>query len=252
MVTDEFSGEWLAEWKNDLGGIVESTSDSELKPPEFISAGPDQLPVTAPGELLDALRSIGPVSYLPNPSLWDSLATAIMRVATRDSTARDCIRDLSAAHGRFCDSPIGRQFTVPDPTTVLELGDNDFKAAGITRFQPALKAAATAFLRHHNVWQKLDGAELIDALRGILHVGHWTARAAAADYTGDLSLRPVDQTVQRAATRAVPALAGQHRPKEFERLWTTSWCRTPREQHALVLYILARNESTAAPETAIP
>ena len=238
MVADDHAGEWLAVWDNQVGGGMETTSGSSTAPPQFTSTSSDQLPGAAPGELLEALRPIGPVSYLPNPSLWDSLVTAIMSMGTRPIMARYCIRDFSAAHGRFCNSPAGRQFTFPDPGMVLRLDDSGFTAADIIRFHPALKAAATVFLaEHHDAWLNHKGAEMADALQSILHVGPWTAQTAAADYTGDLSLRPVDLALQKSASRIVPALA-QYRPKEFERLWN-SWCHTSLEQHALTLYVLA-------------
>lgn len=163
------------------------------------------LPDGAAPELAAPLGTLGPVARFANPSLWDAVATAVIRQVVRADQARAQYRALCEAHGAEvgCGDLAGRLF--PSPEVVLGLGDARFKALGLAFKREALRAAAGAFLTDGAAWALLPAGELAAVLPSVHRIGPWTAGAAAADWSNDFSLYPYgDLAVRTWAARAAP------------------------------------------------
>jgi DNA-3-methyladenine glycosylase II len=156
-------------------------------------------------ELAGPLGRLGPVARFANPSLWDAIATAVIRQVVRADQARAQYRALCQAYGAEvrCGSLAGRLF--PSPEVVLALDDFQFKALGLAFKREALRAAAESFLKDGGAWALLAVQELAAALPSVRRIGPWTAGAAAADWSNDFSLYPYgDLAVRTWAARAAP------------------------------------------------
>lgn len=178
------------------------------------------LPEGAAPELAAPLGTLGPVARFANPSLWDAIATAVIRQVVRADQARVQYRALCEAHGAEvrCGDLAGR--LLPSPETVLGLSDARFKTLGLAFKREALRAAAEAFLEDGTVWALLPAGELAAVLPSVHRIGLWTAGAAAADWSNDFSLYPYgDLAVRTWATRAVPGAGWPGSEPGFRACW---------------------------------
>jgi DNA-3-methyladenine glycosylase II len=159
---------------------------------------------TAP-ELAAPLGTLGPVARFANPSLWDAIATAVIRQVVRADQARAQYRALCAAHGTEVRCGALAGWLLPSPEAVLVLDDAQFKSLGLTFKREALRGAAQAFLKDGDAWASLPPLDLAAVLPSVRRIGPWTAGAATADWSNDFSVYPYgDLAVRTWATRVTP------------------------------------------------
>lgn len=178
------------------------------------------LPEGAAPELAGRLRGLGPVARFANPSLWDAIATAVIRQVVRADQARIQYRALCRAHGAEvrCGSLAG--WLLPSPETVLALGDAQFKAIGLTFKREALRAAAETFLKDGGAWAILPAQDLTAVLPSVRRIGPWTAGAASADWSNDFSVYPYgDLAVRTWAAKAAPETGWPGDEPTFRTRW---------------------------------
>lgn len=171
-------------------------------------------------ELAGPLGRLGPVARFANPSLWDAIATAVIRQVVRADQARVQYQTLCQAYGAEvrCGGLAGWLF--PSPEAVLALDDSQFKALGLAFKREALRAAAGAFLKDGGVWALLPARELAAELPSVRRIGPWTAGAAAADWSNDFSLYPYgDLAVRTWAIRAAPDAGWPGNEPGFRTRW---------------------------------
>lgn len=228
------TGTWLVRAEALRGITLACIEGSEDDKPTVLAITPDQLPQGAPAELRSALAGLETVERLANPSLWDALTTAILRQVVRAGQARKLYRDWCATHG----APAGGGATVPEPQTVLALRDKEFAAVGAKFHCAKLKAAAAAYLDHGPRWSQMSADDLVDALQQVPGIGPWTARAAAADFTGDFSVYPHgDLAVRTWASKAAPDCTWREGERAFAAAWR-SYAATAAQLSALTLFTL--------------
>ncbi|BDU01727.1 MULTISPECIES: hypothetical protein [Nocardia] len=161
-------------------------------------------------DMLVGLKAAGVVTRVANPSLWDALATAIVRQVIRAGQARKLYLLFSRAYGQPIDHGGTTAWLFPEPQKILALPDHAFSELGVAFKRPALQAAARAYLEHGEAWTAMatspsDRLALIDALQVVPRIGPWTAGAAVADFTNDFSVYPyADLAVRTWARRLSP------------------------------------------------
>jgi DNA-3-methyladenine glycosylase II len=163
---------------------------------------------------------MGTVARFRNPSLWDAVATAIIRQVVRAAQAQAQYRTLCAAHGTpvRCGTMTGWLF--PSPETVLGLGDAQFAAMGLAFKRGTLRAAAAAFLEQGIAWAAMTADALVPELLRVRRVGPWTAGAAAADWANEFAAYPYgDLAVRTWAALAAPSAAWPADEPGFHRRW---------------------------------
>ncbi|MGQ4479366.1 hypothetical protein [Streptomyces sp. SAS_276] len=233
------SGLWVMSYGSH-GLRVDCVQGGEDIKPSFVVTDPADLPAAAPAALRTGLTQLGVSQRLANPRLWDAITTAILRQVVRADQARKLYRTWCSTYGTTLDGPFGPLAVAPDHTRVLSLPEDSFSAIGAKFHRTALQAAAEHYEQHHKTWEHLDAAALVTALTAIPRIGPWTARAAAADFTGDFSIYPHDDL-------AVRTWAGQIAPdypwpdkkdKAFGPLWTGWAADNPTALHTLTLATL--------------
>jgi len=172
-------------------------------------------------ELLAALQSLGKVARLRNPSLWDALATAIIRQVIRAAQAKKLYRAFCDAYGQQVALPGGRSYAAfPVPSVVLGLSAEQFALVGMAFKRRPLQRAAEAFLSCGDAWTQLSPAVLTKELQAVPGIGAWTAGAAVADWSNDWSLYPyADLAVRTWAKRAAPSLNWPNDEPAFGQMW---------------------------------
>ncbi|WP_433602582.1 hypothetical protein ACQPXH_12950 [Nocardia sp. CA-135953] len=179
---------------------------------------PDAL--AGPGDLVTPLKDAGTVARMANPSLWDALATAIMRQVIQAGHARTRYVRFCAAYGESVTRNASTAWLFPDPRRILSLSDDEFQIVGAAFPQSALRAAARTYLAHGDRWERLPPVDLVTALQTIPRVGAWTSRTAVADYTNDFALYDYsDIAVQPAARRLNPERAWPEGAPAFKSAW---------------------------------
>jgi DNA-3-methyladenine glycosylase II len=205
---------WQLIWATSQPDVLDAIRLHRLDPHRHSADASDARPVIDQvalndhciSEIATAVRTLGPVYRVRNSDLWDAIGTAIIRQVIRAAQARQMYLAFCQAHGATVttEGTVHRLF--PPPEQVVELSPADFAALRMTFKQPALVAAATAFLEHRHTWQQLDPAALVTALQAVPRIGPWTAGAAVADWSGDFSVYPyADLAVRTWARRAAPA-----------------------------------------------
>lgn len=187
----------------------------------------DPTTLEGPLELVGPLRAAGSVVRLANPSLWDAIATAIVRQVIRAEHARKLYRHFgrSLAAGGPASARDEALMHCPPPDRVLEVSETEFGALGMAFKRPALRAAATAYLEHGEYWSSLARSadsrhELVARLMSVPRIGSWTAGAAVADFTNDFGVYPFsDLAVRTWAQRMAPELSWPNGEAEFRALW---------------------------------
>lgn len=231
------SGAWFAHLGQDGVALLRLHS-SESEPPAVISTHGADLPPRTPTRLVAALTPLGTVQRLANPWLWDAITTAILRQVVRAAQARALYQRWCATHGTPLAQGDTKLALPPDPQAVLDLPETAFAETGTAFHRTALQAAARAYLEHAAAWTALSPADLADALDEIPRIGPWTARAAAADHTGDFSIYPHgDLAVRTWATRAAPEHPWPQADRDFEKQWC-ALADTPHHLHTLTLLTL--------------
>jgi DNA-3-methyladenine glycosylase II len=231
-------GIWLATWSTD-GLQLDCLSGAEDQKPTAVQASADDLPAATPAQLSADLRRLGSVSRLTNPWLWDALSTAIMRQVIKAAHARKLYQTWCQAYGTAVDTPYGPHHLVPEPGTVLALSADGFEAVGAAFFREALQSAAEAYLANASQWAALTSGGLAAALVSIRRIGPWTAKAAAADFTGDFSVYPHSDLAVRTWVAAAAPTINWPAEKDFEAAWR-NFAKTPAQLHALTMLTLAR------------
>jgi hypothetical protein len=217
---------------------ITCVSGGRDREPRLTRTCPTELPAAVPAALTSALQGLGVVHRLPNPWLWDAITTAVLRQVVRAAQARRLYQRWCETHGHRVNTDHGELVTAPDPQTVLSLTDSELATAGAAFHAGALRAAAAAYLEHHDVWETATPQDLVQALLTVPRIGPWTARAAAADYTGDFSIYPHDDLAVRTwARHAAPDVAWPSSARSFERTWT-SLTTTTQELHTLTALTL--------------
>ncbi|MGW4498593.1 hypothetical protein ACWENR_08240 [Micromonospora sp. NPDC004336] len=186
--------------------------DTFAPPP---AAQPQAAPIHGP------LAALGTVARLRNPSLWDALATAIVRQVIRAGQARRLYREFCVRFGpgvALSDETDIHAF--PSPDRVLTLSDGDFTQCGMAFKRRPLRHAAQAFLAHGPTWSNLSPSVLVKELQTIPGIGPWSAGAAVADWSNDWALYPYgDLAVRTWARRANPDHPWPGDEPSFVRAW---------------------------------
>lgn len=212
-------GKWLVRIKDDQA--VTTPIDDAVTPPQADEFALDAGSPGGAAELLTALGGIAPVRRFRNPSLWDAIATAIVRQVIRAPQATKLYRLFCDAYGEKTTLPSGHAFALfPTPTRMLSLSDDDFVRVGMAFKRRPLRQAAEAYWEHHKQWESLAPAELVATLPKIKGIGVWTAGAAVADYWNDWALYPyADLAVRTWATCAAPSMTWPNSESEFSTTW---------------------------------
>lgn len=185
----------------------------------------DPAALSGPDALLLPLKHAGVVVRVANPSLWDAIATAIVRQVIRAANARALYQSFGRATGAAIGSGGVELMWAPTPDAVLRMSESEFARLRMTFQRKKLVAAAAAFIEHGERWSMLRGsadgrAELVDALVSVPGIGAWTAGAAVADYTNDFSLYPSsDLAVRTWAQRMAPEFKWPDTEPEFAAAW---------------------------------
>ncbi|WP_439681824.1 hypothetical protein [Embleya sp. MST-111070] len=241
---DTGSGLWLATFDPGEGLRLDVVTGEDDPKPAVTVTEPDELPAV-PKPLNTALKNLGTVVRIPNPSLWEAISTAILRQVVRAAQARRIHHAWCTTHGPAVETTAGRLSTAPGPETVLALSEDAFKNVGALFHRTALQAAAHAYLQHGDRWRALPAGALVEALDEVPRIGPWTAAAAAADFTGDFSIYPHhDLAVRTWARRIAPDHPWPATEKEFGTHWRR-WARNDRQLHALTLFTLTWGTSHA-------
>lgn len=231
------SGAWFASLGS-TGVRLLCVQGTEAERPAVVTAQAADLPPRTPPRLAAALTSLGTVQRLSNPWLWDAITTAILRQVVRAAQARALYRRWCLTHGVALSNDGGKLALPPAPQAVLALPESAFAEAGAAFHRTALQAAARAYLEHAAAWATLPPAQLATALDAVPRIGPWTARAAAADYTGDFTLYPFgDLAVRTWAGRAAPEHPWPGKERDFEAAWR-ALADTPQHLHTLTLLTL--------------
>jgi len=210
---------WFAEVRECAVALRPLTA-TEAAPRLEVFAMPSGRALTVP-DLMTALQSLGPVARFRNPSLWDALATAIVRQVIRAAQAKKLYRAFCEAYGEQVHLPGGGSLArFPAPHTVLGLGEQQFAEVGMAFKRRPLQRAAEAFLATGAGWAQLAPAVLVKELQAVPGIGAWTAGAAVADWSNDWALYPyADLAVRTWATRAAPSQAWPDDEASFARQW---------------------------------
>jgi DNA-3-methyladenine glycosylase II len=232
------SGVWRAGWEKD-GVALSCLRGVEDRKPALISVDAAALAHTVPAQLVQEVAGLGTVWRLANPWLWDAITTAVLRQVVRAAQARALYRRWCSAHGPKAESPAASFGLVPDPRTVLRLPAQAFSSVGAAFHRTALQAAAAAYLADGMAWERLTAPDLAAALEQIPRIGPWTAKAAAADYTGDFSIYPHgDLAVRTWARRAAPGFAWPETDRAFDAAWR-SMAGSAQQLHVLTALTLS-------------
>ena len=201
----------------DLGGWQAYGSTSEtLEVFQLVGDPPAQFPTC----LAHALAALGPVARWRNPSLWDAIATAIIRQVIRAGQARLLYQQFCSTYGAAVDTPVGIAHVIPDAATVASLPAGAFAGVGMAFKQRPLQAAAEAYLDHGDKWAELPPSRLVEELQAVPRIGPWTAGAAVADYCHDWTLYPYgDLAVRKWAAAAAPDIDWPGKEEPFAARW---------------------------------
>jgi 3-methyladenine DNA glycosylase/8-oxoguanine DNA glycosylase len=229
---------WTAHWTADALTLRPIASPYSEAPPVAYTS-PINLPTATEAQpLVDELVRLGTVQRLTNPSLWDAIATALLRQVVRADQAKKVYRAFCHAYGTTVTTAAGPLAVMPGPDTVLALSDAAFADVGAAFNRSALRSAATAYKQHGAHWRTLDADQLVKELISVRRIGPWTAAAATADFTGDHSVYPHgDLAVRTWARRAAPQLDLPTADREFEALWRR-WAPSRTALHTLTLLTL--------------
>ncbi|WP_435111357.1 hypothetical protein [Nocardiopsis synnemataformans] len=227
-------GVWTAQAHTDL--TVARVGESLGPAPVVDVYSPAVLGPRVPDALRQALQKQGPVQRLRTPSLWEALATAIIRQVARADQAQAMFARFCDAHGApLPDAPTA----FPRPEAVLALAESDFAELGMAFKRRPLLAAAEALLEFGLKWADLAPQDLVVEVQSVPRIGRWTAGAAVADATGDFSLYPyADMAVRKCAAQAVPVLGRSDDEPAFARWWR-SLTTTPTQLSTLTVLTLA-------------
>lgn len=190
--------------------IASVTLDVFALPPETLRRCP---------AVRQRLRQLGTVLRPRNPSLWDAVATGILRQVIRAPQARKLYRRLCAERGRPCSCGAGA--TLPSADDMARWDDAAFAALGLAFKARALRNAASAVVDLEPDAPALAPAELHATLLAFPGVGVWTAGVAVCDFTNDWSFYPIDDLAVRTwAARAAPEQRWATTAAGFADQWT--------------------------------
>ncbi|WP_329468560.1 hypothetical protein [Streptomyces sp. NBC_01431] len=242
------NGLWALAWTADglEASCVEGDEDAK---PCTLATDPRDLPDWAPDALAGALRDLGQTHRLANPWLWDAVTTAILRQVVRADQARKVYRRWCSTHGTPVTAPHATLAVAPTPERALDLSDAAFEAVGAKFHRSKLRAAAAAYLEHHQCWASMTPSNLVAALTEVPGIGPWTAAAAAADFTGDFSVYPHnDLAVRTWAARIAPDHPWPAGDKQFGQHWLELAGPKPHQLHTLTLTTLTWGAHARATE----
>ncbi|MCI4064514.1 hypothetical protein MRQ36_18680 [Micromonospora sp. R77] len=182
---------------------------------------PPQVSEGPAGRLNACLGALGAVARVRNPSLWDALATAVVRQVIRAGQARKLYREFSDRFGPRVALSDGTDIhAFPSAERVLTLSDADFTESGMAFKAKPLRRAARAFLAEGTNWATLDPRVLVKELQTVPGIGPWSAGAAVADWSNDWTLYPYgDLAVRTWARRADPTGSWPTDEPAFARAW---------------------------------
>lgn len=243
---------WFLAW-NGTGLLPTKLGGSAVnKSVVAIETLPENLPPGAPSPLTTALACLGTVHRLPSPTLWEAITSGLLRRIIRAPQARALYRRWISAYGEAWETPAGVMHTVPGPSDVLELAEEQFAEIGAALHRRALPAAAAAYLVHGEDWGRLSPDDMVKALQEVPGIGPWTAACAAADFTGDYSVYPHgDLAVRTWAAKAAPTTTLPETPRGFEAAWSR-WAPDRPQLHALTTCTLAWGIHARPPVTPRP
>lgn len=212
---------WIVTWGAD--GLRELTATPVGSPAGRAPAVDRVDPAEVSGTLApldDALASVGVVLRVRNADLWDAVGWAIIRQVIRAGQARLMYQRFCTAYGEPVAIPGGVAYLFPLAEIVVDLPDEAFDRLGMRFKAKTLRAAARAFLDRGDDWAQLGPERLVEELCTVPRIGPWTARAIAADVSGDFSIYPYDDLAVRTwARRAAPDAAWPEEVPAFAARW---------------------------------
>lgn len=165
----------------------------------------------------DALWTISAslqLARFATPSLWEALATGVVRQVVRASTARARYDRLLTA------ASAGAAF--PSPESVLRCDARSMASLGLRFSWPTLSRLATWAIERgaDDQHPSQEREALLEEATSVGGVGPWTVGVAAWDCTNDPARYPVgDYVVQLGARRLAPLVDWPRRPDLFAAAW---------------------------------
>ncbi|WP_409496842.1 hypothetical protein [Amycolatopsis sp. cmx-11-12] len=199
--------------------------------------------------LSQELLAAGPVARIRAGDLWEALLGALFRCTMPLEHARTVYRDASTALGQGHDSPMGREWLFPGPTTVLELSADVFDVHGLGAVRDRLRTAAWITRALEPEWRTAPWDGLRTVLAPVPRIGSLIADAAVADLSGDFRfLAPSDFLVRRCVHALDPATSWPDDAADFGVRWQEM---TGVQRSAWNVLVLAKETATviSCPDT---
>jgi DNA-3-methyladenine glycosylase II len=152
-----------------------------------------------------------PESGQPRRTRYESLASAIV-------FQQLAFKAANTIHGRVCALTPGPRF--PQPQEILQLSDENLRAAGLSRSKLAAVRDLAAHLgdgRLHlaSIHHRSD-SEIIEALSAVRGIGSWTAQMFLIFHLGRLDVLPIGDLGVQEGLRILDGLDQRPTPKELQ------------------------------------
>jgi DNA-3-methyladenine glycosylase II len=154
------------------------------------------------------------ICRVPTLTVWEALATAVLRQVVRADTARQRFARLVSA--------VGADGAFPGPETVLRCDEREMTALGLRFCWPKLVRLAEWSLQTdaHEQAGTDGGRALLEQAADLSGLGPWSLAVAAWDLSCDPLRYPVgDFVVQAGAARLFTDSRWARKPGEFEAQW---------------------------------
>lgn len=149
---------------------------------------------------------------LATPSVWEALATAILRQVIKAEQARKLIAGFRAELGE----EVAGYRCFPLVDAVTNASNDLYTRLGLSFFQSALQNAATWM----QDYEPCAPDELLTELLSIPRIGPWTAGVVVADVTNDFSFYPQsDRAIRLRASGLSDKRPWSTDGRKFEQEW---------------------------------
>jgi DNA-3-methyladenine glycosylase II len=170
-----------------------------------------------PAELYARLARLSPLTRLGTPTVWEAVATAVIRQVVHRDQAKASFRRVCEMFGEPVLVAGNVRHAFPSKEAVVSVGVQELRGASVGFKARTLCTLARWCL---DTREHLDADELRTALLGIRGIGPWTASVAVCDRFSDFTFYPVDDLAVRAHARLRwPHHAWPKHPAEFAEAW---------------------------------
>ncbi|MCW2982942.1 MAG: hypothetical protein JWR63_512 [Conexibacter sp.] len=163
------------------------------------------------GALAGELR----ILRVPTPTVWEALATGVLRQVVRAGTAR-------RRYGRLV-ATAANDGAFPSPEQILRCDEREMAALGLRFCWPKLMVLAqwAAEVGAADGHTAADSDALLDDAASLSGLGPWTLGVAAWDCSNDPERYPFgDYVVQAGVARLFPGVDWPRRPDRFAPAWS--------------------------------